>query len=289
MTMSAPADPTSVTTLFDGLFDDAAIFPPGDMPVQRAVHEHFRWKSSVDARFTGSFICSDGRLDEMLNALPAGAPRLDLAMVVPQGAAALQGALRRLGQTSRQLQLSAVELPAPSTGLPQTIDALDRRLPAGVLGYVEVPWRNDVATATTVLAAGSYRAKLRVGGTTREAYPDEQSLAAALAACVTAGVPFKLTAGLHHATRHFDPSTGFEHHGFLNVLVAVAEGVDGAPAPALARTLAQRDPEVLVQAVRSLSPARMAQVRRAFVSFGTCSLADPLDDLRALRLLGRGQ
>jgi hypothetical protein len=287
VTMSAAMGLTP--TLFDGLFDDAAIFPPGDMPMRRAVQEHIGWKTSADARFTGLFICSDTRLDELLAALPSEAPRIGLSLVVPQGAPAMEGALHRASQEARRLQLSAVELPAEPAGVQQTVHALDRLLPAGVLRYVEVPLRSDVAKGTAEVAGGPHRLKLRTGGTTRDAFPDEDSLAAAVSACITERVPFKLTAGLHHATRHADVSTGFEQHGFLNVILAVAQACAGAAAPALARTLAQRDPDALVSAVRSLSLSHVARVRRAFVSFGTCSLTDPLEDLRALGLLSRGE
>ena len=47
-------------------------------------------------------------------------------------------------------------------------------------------------------------------------------------ACVDRGVAVKCTAGLHHAVRHTDPATGFEHHGFLNVLLAASALAEGA-------------------------------------------------------------
>ena len=40
--------------------------------------------------------------------------------------------------------------------------------------------------------------------------------------------PFKCTAGLHNAVRHRAADTGFEHHGFLNVLLATRQAFDGA-------------------------------------------------------------
>ena len=44
---------------------------------------------------------------------------------------------------------------------------------------------------------------------------------------VARSVPFKCTAGLHQAVRHTGATTGFEHHGYLNILLATARAVGG--------------------------------------------------------------
>ena len=55
-------------------------------------------------------------------------------------------------------------------------------------------------------------------------------------------MPFKCTAGLHHAVRHRAADTGFEHHGFLNVLLAVAAALTGEDAGEVAAELADPTP-----------------------------------------------
>ena len=105
-------------------------------------------------------------------------------------------------------------------------------------------------------------------------------------ACVSRGVRLKCTAGLHHAVRHTDPATGFEHHGFLNVLLAVealTEGRIGRCGRGLAA--GDRFAASLGRAVGLWSPADMARTRAVFTSFGTCSVLEPVDDLVALGLL----
>ncbi len=99
--------------------------------------------------------------------------------------------------------------------------------------------------------------------------------------CVAHEVPFKLTAGLHHAVRH--GAGGFEHHGFLNALLATHAAIEGADAAAVERVLAEPRADALVQRVGSVTEP--AVVRSFFVSFGSCSIADPAADLRALGLL----
>ena len=72
-------------------------------------------------------------------------------------------------------------------------------------------------------------AKFRTGGLAAELFPTPVELAAVICACRDRELPFKLTAGLHHAMRHTDPETGFTHHGFLNVLAATCAGRPTAP------------------------------------------------------------
>jgi hypothetical protein len=91
-------------------------------------------------------------------------------------------------------------------------------------------------------------------------------------------VAVKCTAGLHHAVRHTDPATGFEHHGFLNVLAACAALAAGEAA----------EPWLLADAetlATGWSPDRVARARAVFTSFGTCSVLEPIDDLVTLGLL----
>ncbi|MFI2708129.1 hypothetical protein ACH5WX_11335, partial [Nocardioides sp. CER28] len=113
------------------------------------------------------------------------------------------------------------------------------------------------------------------------AHPSEKELASVVVATVRAGVPFKATAGLHHAVRNTDRATGFEQHGFLNLLVATAAARRGAQPAEVARLLAERDPARVVAGVRHVD----ASVRRWFRSFGTCSIIEPVGELAELGLL----
>jgi hypothetical protein len=153
------------------------------------------------------------------------------------------------------------------------------------VGYLEVP-RAGFADGLDRVAQGGWRAaKYRTGGTTADAFPDEAELAAFLLACAARGLPFKLTAGLHHAVRRTDPGTGFEQHGVLNVLAATAAALAGRDAATVAGVLAERRPEPLAAAVASWSLSECRSVRAGFRSFGCCGVTDPIGDLAALGLL----
>ena len=51
-------------------------------------------------------------------------------------------------------------------------------------------------------------------------FPGAATVASWIDAALDRETSYKCTAGLHHALRHRDHETGFEHHGFLNVLLA---------------------------------------------------------------------
>jgi hypothetical protein len=79
--------------------------------------------------------------------------------------------------------------------------------------------------------------------------------------------------------------TGFPHHGFLNMLLAVDALAAGAPPLVAADWLREERPGVVGAALRTWSAAQVTRARAVFTSFGTCSIAEPVHDLVALGLL----
>jgi len=132
-----------------------------------------------------------------------------------------------------------------------------------------------------------YRAKVRTGGTTAQAFPDDQTLADCLVTLAQARLAFKCTAGLHHAVRHRAADTGFEHHGFLNVLLAVAAALDDASREQVAAELADRDAARVAAKISNLDVESVSAVRSLFTSFGTYSTDEPVSDLVTLGLAGK--
>ncbi|MGW1178399.1 hypothetical protein ACWD4P_32305 [Kitasatospora sp. NPDC002543] len=292
--------------LFRGLFDDAAVFPPGNLAVADAVPAHRRHRAAWYAEAVGPLLCGAGRLGELAAAVTnspavagtsashgdtsggvAGADGsvaaedrpLKVGLVLPGGSTELAPALA----AAAPFELAGVELATRDAA--EAVAALDRLLPPDIPAAVELPrelLRGDgLDAALDVLVDSPYRAKFRTGGLVAEAFPSEDELAAFLVGCARRGLPYKCTAGLHNAVRHTDPETGFEHHGFLNVLLAAQE-TDLAAAAAV---LAERDGEVLAKAARALTDRQVVMIRNSFTAFGTCSIAEPLGDLAELGLL----
>jgi hypothetical protein len=98
-------------------------------------------------------------------------------------------------------------------------------------------------------------------------------------------VPFKATAGLHHAIAHHDGYTGFDHFGFLNLLLAVAAAQKGAGTNEVEHILAERIPNVVLERITGLTTHDAGEIRAAFHSVGSCSTSEPIDDLRRLGLI----
>jgi hypothetical protein len=271
-----------VPALFVGLLDDAAVFPPGSTPLPEAVREHRAHRSAWYAPLVGPLLVPAIDVGGVWSLLEPG-ERLAVGLIGVVGEVA--GALSVAGD---QLEVSQIESPVakrgedPMPGLRAFLTlARDR------LGYAEIPLTGGLLNALDSLAeerlSGARVApKFRTGGLAAELFPTPVELAALMCACRERQLPFKLTAGLHRAIRHTDPETGFTHHGFLNVLSAAITAADGAEVVEVAETLACIDAEPLVQ----IAAAKRHEERPLWVGFGSCSVAEPLDDLRRLGLLG---
>jgi hypothetical protein len=268
-----------VTVLFSGLFDDAALFPPGDAPMAAAVPAHRHLQAQL-GDLVGPFVVPAARLGELAEHVGDGEP---VGVSVIAAAGDLPAAAARV-DAHPGLVLAAVEVPVATDAATarEAVRVLDGVLPDGVPAAVELPRSAARDEVLDVLAGTGHRAKLRTGGVRAALFPPPEELAATLRACVVRGVALKCTAGLHSAVRHTDPATGFAHHGFLNLLAACDALAAGGPAAAAERWLRQDDAGALVG---GWSPDRVARARAVFTSFGTCSVLEPVDDLIALGLL----
>jgi hypothetical protein len=272
--------------LLGGLCDDAALFPPGNLPLAEAVPAHVAHLTSPHRGLVGPFIVSAVDVPA-LGPLLAGADdrSFEVAVTVPEPSR-LPAALAAAASVP-QVRVVALEVAVPAGVDPaQVVPTLDAAVAdhPGLEVYVELPRDERRPALLAALAGSRHHAKLRTGGVRADLYPQEQELAAAVVACVATGLAFKATAGLHHAVRNTDPATGFEQHGFLNVLVAVDAAQRGASTAEVVALLAERDADTVAAGVARLAE-RAAPVRDAFRSFGTCSIDDPRDELTALGLL----
>jgi hypothetical protein len=288
-------NPGTLPAWLHGLVDDAAIFPPGNVPIDRAVAEHRGHRTREYADLVGGFVVSDVRLPELLDVLDSAdsdAPETPLAinLVVTGGAGAIEPAVRWATRTPL-LRLEALEctlrdeddLAHNARRVGTALDALEEDL-ADVTVYVEPPRVVDRPSAGWLdaadeLALRELPLKFRTGGVTADAFPTPGELAAGIAAALDRELSFKCTAGLHHAVRQVDPETGFTHHGFLNVLAATRVCLDGGDAESVLAAVEARS------LLDGLDDGVLERTRRWFTSFGSCSVLEPHDDLVDLGLI----
>ena len=273
--------PTPV--LFAGLVDDAGLFPPAQLPMAEALARHRADQAAGSEVLSHRFVCPASRLEELVACLRPD-DRLALSLIVsPLDSGAIEAAAGRVGEEPR-LELAGIEgVLAEGAALPVA------SLPAGVPVFAELPvtgrWQSGLEAV--VATGGRSGVKIRCGGMTPELFPSAAQLADVLCACAAAAVACKATAGLHHAVRYRDEQTGFEHHGFLNLLLAAARAVSGASPGEVAAVLCSSDASALVREAIEMPAARAERARALLVSYGSCSTSEPVEDLRALGLLGR--
>ncbi len=275
---------TLPAVLLLSLVDDAAVFPPGNSPLDVAVEEHLRRAPTELGRFVGPLLVPAAATAAMLD-LVAGRP-LRTALIARPGSPTeplLEGAA--LVRSSGAVELTGVE----AGWSPQWRGLLDTE----VVVTVEIPRDGFEAALDDVAAARNegapVQAKFRTGVTPTWAWPDEAELASFLHGCLERNLPFKLTGGLHHVVRaeRGTPQAPDPQHGLLNVLLAVSEAQAGASVAATAAVLAERSTAPLAAALRALDEEGATAVRAAFTAYGCCTVTDPLGELDDLGLLPR--
>ncbi|TDC77094.1 hypothetical protein E1193_22930 [Micromonospora sp. KC606] len=283
---------TQVPRLLAGLVDDAAVFPPGSATPPDAVAAHRAHRAAWYADLVGPLLVPASTVvTGGLDALVDRAEGFGVGLIGDTGIARIPLALSFLGPAGiipRQVEVAVArrgEDPQPGlAALRALVDGLD-----GVDVYAEIPLTFGLMGALDTLAEARaaglpVAAKFRTGGLAAELFPTPAELAAVICACRDRELPFKLTAGLHHALRHLDPETGFTHHGFGNVLAASLAAAEGADLTAVAALLTAADPRPLVEAAR----IRRDDARPLWVGFGSCSILEPLTDLIRLGLVKGG-
>lgn len=266
--------------LFEGVLDDAAVFPPGNLSLPEAVTAHMSDKDAVYASLVGPLVLATKDLPLLRGDTQGLAPgAIRLSAITPL--AEISDAVILAGQNP-SLSLVAIEVAAPhDLSVPDIMGHLQSHAPKDVTLYVEVPRDARRDEFIEALRGTGFSAKLRTGGIRADMYPDEAELADAIVRLVRAGISFKATAGLHHAVRNTDPVTKFEQHGFLNILVATSRARSGGDLDEIRGALSIRNPYTLAAEVSTVP----VDVRALFTSFGTCSIAEPVAELSDLGLL----
>jgi hypothetical protein len=294
--------------LLTEIVDYAGLFPPAKLDMASTVSNFHGYRDGSHAWMLGRLIVPVARLDEFETAaagcLPRGEAELDFpwlisALTAPAGDERLRADIERIGRFNDEhaqvdngsALIDTIELRADS---PSAIEAALDVVPDHIMPFFELPVASDPRGLIAALAGTDSSAKVRTGGVTADLYPAPADLARFIAACADARVAFKATAGLHHPLRHHSDAVGTDEFGFLNVFVGAALAWTGAMAaselePVLTETSIDTfsfDDGGITWRGHRLDMDAIESARERFCrSYGSCSFAEPIEDLVALHLL----
>ncbi|WP_307831921.1 hypothetical protein [Prauserella cavernicola] len=280
-----PPGPRGIPPLFARLVDDSALFPPGDATMPEALKGHFETRAGEHAGVLGVFLCQASRLPELITELIKIKPKepLPLSLIIDTGLGGVPKAISIVESRNELLDLKMVEMPAPSDVDEVWLERVSEFVPEDVVRVVEprrgVGWLDGVRN---VIEHGS-SPKIRCGGLSKENFPSVDEVADFLSVVSNfSGAAFKATNSLHRAVHHVDESNGFEHHGFLNLLVASARCLSGGD---VREALTSTDGEALAAEAHGLSDEAAKAVRALFASYASATFDEPVADLKGLGLL----
>jgi len=257
--------------LLDGLIDYAGVFPPASLSLPEARVEYEATVAGEHGWVVGPMLVLASSLDDpALDGMAA--ERLGAVADIVPGRAVVQ-AERTVDASTASTAVSELRDTAPVIYL-ESSDPAD-------LAFLE-----PISTARAV--GVDARAKIRTGGATAAAFPTPADVAAFIGACVTRGLPFKATAGLHHPIRTSSHVPEATEHGFLNVLAATRCALAGDVEATLAalETTEIADIEAATATYRGVgADLDASEVRATFRSIGSCSVAEPTSYLAELGLL----
>jgi hypothetical protein len=274
-----------------------------------AVHAYHEYRIGPDSEFLGRFILPVARLGEFSAAAGeylgrggGSAPwRLSLIAGAGDRQAATDSALdfnRGHGNDSDvgYAICDAMEIAVRNA---EDVARVLADLPEFLQLFLELPLSGDIESIVAAMSGTRAAAKIRTGGITPDAFPDFRQVARFMLACRENGVPFKATAGLHHAIRGsynltYEPgSATHEMFGYLNVFLAAAFANAGAPAETIEQILAERDASAfrfgangVAWRDESVTQRQIQSSRDSFaLSYGSCSFTEPVTEARALGLI----
>jgi hypothetical protein len=286
----------AVRVLLAGAIDYAGLFPPAELPMPAAVTEYLSHRSGPEAWALGRFVVPVARLHELEDALRRcavrRAGRVPVAALIGPGTADDVDAIELFNRRTPEHggRVGAVEVKAASRGVVRAVLA---GIPRGWIRYVEIPVADGADGALDAVAAGGAFAKIRMGGTSAEAFPPPDRLAAVLAGLARRSLPFKATAGLHHPLRGVYPlsdapgAPGAEMYGYLNLALAAAVVQAGGGAEDARAALLEAEAgavrlegDALHWRDERFDAASLAVLRDGFFhGFGSCSFRQPMDEL----------
>jgi hypothetical protein len=295
----------SIRSFLSGIIDYAGLFSPADLDMRSAVRNYAEYRASADRDLLGRFVVPSARLGEFTEAargmLERGVGSVPWCLSVLVGDDLVEARRAMLEFTSRHTSTSdaghalcdAVEMGALDEQ--QMIDAAIA-FPRPLHQFFEISLEPGFERMLEVVGGHRASAKLRTGGVTPDAFPSSETIVRFVAGCNELGLPFKATAGLHHPLCGTYPLTYATDapqgtmYGYVNLFLVSAfirKGIGEREARAIleessADAFSFRESGVSWRG-NELNRDDLRMTRsRLFLSFGSCSFREPVDEARAL-------
>lgn len=286
----------SVHALLTALVDYAGLFPPAGLAMRRAAENYAAYRESPYSFALGRFVVPVSRLGELATEgrdLFRGDPWRLSALTGPKIAEDAAAIASFNVEHEGRAVIDSVEIKVADAA---AIDSASRAIPQSLTVYFEIPVTDDPRQSLTRVAQNGWRAKIRTGGITPEAFPAAEGIVRFMAACREAGVAFKATAGLHHPIRCMKPLTyepgavSGTMHGFANVFLAAALILAGRSEENAIALLEEDELSAFTVGAdgidwrdETIAAPLIRQTRSEFaLSFGSCSFEEPIDDLKSI-------
>ena len=293
---------SSLKVLLSSIVDYAGLFPPAKLNLGEAITNYVQYHQTQANWLLGHFVTPIS-LSAELEALLVDkfsentiVGKCSLSVILSED---WESELKKIQafNISNKLKIVSVEFkPLP----PEEIKRAIHHLSNGTDAFFEIPLSENLATYLEVLQGTKASAKIRTGGLTAKAFPNADRLCRFIFASAEAQVPFKATAGLHHAlpekyTVSYElNSFSTFMQGFLNLSILTAlvywqklnqeEALIVLQESSLSSFQFQDDN--IAWKDRHLNLAELQQARKSFFrSFGSCSFQEPLNELGELQLL----
>jgi len=282
----------AIHTLLAGLFDYAGLYPPASLSLRSAANNYLDYASSQHAAALGRFIINADRLEELRSIAGDRLKQFKLS-VIATDIKSLSGISREI---SDGMPIDTVEIKCADPGV---VEQIASNIPQSLTTYIEIPFDSQGIAALDAIFGARMRAKIRMGGVVPEAIPPVSAVIPILSALAKLRLPFKATAGLHHAIRStqpltYDPqSAKATMHGFLNLCGAAAVLYFGGDEKDAEKVLQDEDraawrvdKDLLQWRDWKWTRDQLSTLRHEFLmGLGSCSFEEPIHDLEALGCL----
>jgi hypothetical protein len=291
---------TALESLLPRLIDYAGLFPPAGLGMDTAVRNYDSYRNGQHNGLLGRFIVPAKRLAEYEDAVRnAGVDgsAWSLSVLASTGEAELLARFNTGADESGRGGCGSIDVLEVKAASAREIQDAAKAFGGKYQLYFETPLERS-ATLLPAIAVARGRAKIRTGGEVPSAIPEESRVLEFLRIASERRLPFKATAGLHHALRGpqrltYKPDSKMAvMHGFLNVFCAAAllwHHQDQRQEAAW--MLAERDSDAItmgdgtmtwLNSGVTLTAEQMRIAHERFcIAFGSCSFTEPVEELEA--------